>query len=250
MLNCIVFVKMQFTFTEFTKCILQIDKDADNQPLIITTSSTWPDFKTEYGYTTIPTLESVVFFCPSKFVTIGETQIQAMCYGGTDFFVKERDLVLNYADIKCKQYRPKYIEPKRYGKKIPCQGKKTISAKLFFGEDSKIDAIEYCLDKKINVIFAKYIMRFPADYIPQNTSMWDNSSLDGYNCDKQRRYFEDFFFDTTKCCFDKRHLVSPKDLFPGPLQRAAYNKLNIVPHWSTCHSEVRYKTFTGLVQVD
>lgn len=70
--------------------------------------------------------------------------------------------------------------------------------------------------------------------------MWDNTKLKSYSCHNQAKRFRKISIDMTTCCFAGRHLVNAKDVFPGPLQRASYNCLNIVPHWSTCHSEVSF----------
>lgn len=224
---------------------MDIKKDfTGNHPLLLSPLLKKPTFEVTDGYMTIPNGKYVVLNCPSKFANFASTPlVMANCEGDGNF--KIRGKVYALKDVKCR----KEVKPQELRTGIPCLPGNTEYIKIGFKFLSKFHEIyQVCLDKDNNVpVFIKQTL--PSDLADSSQkSRWYNSELlpydfnRMYDCRNQANDIDRTFgrdvTSRSSCCFNKRQLVSPRDLSPGVPVTATYSYLNVIPQWSTCNSKV------------
>ncbi|KAJ8720967.1 hypothetical protein PYW08_006432 [Mythimna loreyi] len=234
------------TFTVTSRdCILDIKKDfPEKQPIMYSPSLGWPVFDVKDGYMIISHQDYFYFNCPSQFSNPNlplTSNLMAFCE--QDNIIKIYGKKYKFADIQCKEE----VKPQVSRTGIPCLPGNTETVKIGYRIFTEfLGVYDVCLDKENNVpLFTKH--RISPDHTDRSTEAeWGNSVLPQdfdmlYDCPRQ-------VYDVSSalgrglstrdsCCFSKRQLVSSHDLLPGVPTSAAYDYLNIVPHWSTCNSK-------------
>ncbi|XP_013195509.1 hemicentin-1 [Amyelois transitella] len=191
--------------------------------------------KTDGDYLYIPKGLVLELTCPVQFTSIDKSRILAKCIKGSNFLVEGEEY--KFSDLKCSMK----IVPEVKKRGFRCGHANTEIVDVGYrNEDKFMPVYEVCLDKSNNVaIFTKITLRRTLSDIDPKYSDWFDSENDVYNCDwlKLLANLYKWTFGNDTCCFDKRQLVSPKDVMPGLPQLATYSKLNVIPQWSSCNSE-------------
>lgn len=232
----------QIFFYSFSECLLKIDPNALNKPLILTQHMLWPTYKYDAGYLYMPKKHSILVVCQSKskLNLFNNEYVSAYCKetaGVTRLEIEDQPY--NYSDFKC----TKEVEPQVKWTGKACHGDDSETVEIVFEVlNSTIKVFEVCMDLSTYDIplYTKQNMRLPlADAVPKAVT-WFNDKF---------RYDYDKLYDAKEqikhipqlqdhCVFSKRQLVNPLDVFPGVPQKATFTHLNVVPHWSTCSSKV------------
>lgn len=192
----------------------------------------------------IPKGDYVSLFCPNRFKMSPKPYVIAFCEGGTKF--KINGVSYDYSNIECTEKMTHFVEDTGDS----CFAGNTVMLRVAYRIQSQdLGAYEVCFDAENNVpLYTTVRMHSSVADVDHSESEFANDEVismdfhDAYECDRQINLTSAnlgrWFHSDDGCCFAKRMLVSPKDLFPGVPQRAAYSRLNVVPHWSTCNAEV------------
>lgn len=228
---------------------------------MLSSSLNWPIFEQSDKYMVFTKGEQFNLFCPKKFKSFPRKQITAFCDGGMDILVNGKKY--DYSTIQCTDEVHHIVQ--RTGEKCLESGNTErimITYKELLGFGIQKQVYEICWDQRNNVpIYAKHMMlhaiadnEYETEWLDSDQIRMDFNEL--YNCEIQTntisRRLGKSFHTTDKCCFSKRQLVNPRDVFPGPPQKATYSYFNVVPQWSTCNTDVSlllliyYKTFLKL----
>lgn len=197
----------------------------------------------------MPKYQTVLLICqkPSKFNVFDYNFVYAYCnQTGNTAQLHIDQIPYDYSDLQCTEdARPKV---KWTGK--TCLGDDSETVKISYEVlHTTIDVYEVCMDLSYDIPFyTKQNLRSPLADSIQKAVTWFNDRFYKYDFDKlydameqtrgisklMRRRFHDF----DHCAFSKKQLVNPLDVFPGLPEKATFTHLNVVPHWSTCSSEV------------
>ncbi|CAG9571838.1 unnamed protein product [Danaus chrysippus] len=235
------------------ECLLRTKYDFnDQQPLLLTLSRDWPEFKTSKEHVHIPIYKDFLLTCPgSSIIYDGQTfgqNVKTKCSIEKDK-IEIRNRIIDYDKLKCAEK----IKPlaKRTGMSCFEQYRKnTELLQIGFTSRSKfLKVYEVCLDYEQRIpVFAKQILNKgialnapSGDYAFVESKFLPFHFGDMYDCDSQLRFISSSIgksiksdFKDPECCFTKRHLINPRDVLPGLSQVAVYSYLNVIPHWSTC----------------
>lgn len=234
---------------------MKLDEDFTAlQPILVTgkKSRRWPVFETSEGYLRIQKLRNFTFICPESEVTdsntIYERSIDTTCVGDSMFSLAGKEV--HASEITCRER----IEPTaKLLTRKPCYGKNTSLLSVGFNVKPFLNVYEVCFDNVTSTpLFVRHSMhRAIANTTPKNVERYTTErflSLDFegiYDCRNQVVAISMFTGENTKdetCCFKRRQLVNPMDVYPGISQVAAYHYLNVVPQWSTCGTEVSFSS--------
>lgn len=233
----------------------------DQQPLLLTLSRDWPEFRTSNEYVHIPIYKYFLLSCPgSSVIYNGETfgqNVKTKCSEQKDK-IEIKNRIIDYDKLKC----TKKIKPltKRTG--ISCfeqHGNNTELLQIgFFSRSKFLKVYDVCLDHEQKIpLFAKQTSNKgmalnapPGDYTFVESKYLPFHFGDMYDCDSQLRFISSSIGKSIKpvkdveCCFTKRQLINPRDVLPGLSQVAVYSYLNVIPHWSTCGTKVSIESYT------
>ncbi|XP_061380842.1 hemicentin-1-like isoform X2 [Danaus plexippus] len=234
------------------ECLLRTKHDFnDQQPLLLTLSRDWPEFRTSNEYVHIPIYKYFLLSCPgSSVIYNGETfgqNVKTKCSELKDK-IEIKNRIIDYDKLKC----TKKMKPltKRTG--ISCfeqHGNNTELLQIgFFSRSKFLKVYDVCLDHEQKIpLFAKQTSNKgialnapPGDYTFVESKYLPFHFGDMYDCDSQLRFISSSIGKSIKsvkdveCCFTKRQLINPRDVLPGLSQVAVYSYLNVIPHWSTC----------------
>ncbi|KAJ8728637.1 hypothetical protein PYW07_006333 [Mythimna separata] len=240
------FGSIRRTFTVSSRdCILDIKKDfPERQPIMFSPSLGWPVFDVTDGYMSIRHQGYFYVNCPSTFSNPNlPTASNLMVFCERDNIVKIYGKTYKFSDIQCKEEVKAQVS--RTG--IPCLKGDTETVKIGYKVFTEfIGVYEVCLDKRNNVpLFAKHKLS-PDHTDSSNEAGWASSVLPHdfdvlYDCGNQAYDISSALgrglSSGDSCCFGKRQLVNSRDLLPGVPTTAAYDYLNVIPHWSTCSTK-------------
>ncbi|XP_045505024.1 hemicentin-1-like [Colias croceus] len=195
----------------------------------------------------IPGNKKISFICPNNYIkfrgrNLLVSSLQAKCKTDSQFEIKHKAIIgtsTNVYDLECSE------EPKPHlrNPNIVCN----------YLDDYQIINVGFKLVSTFQIMYsvcfnvvtkeptyARYeIYHFghrtvrPYEY---ENSKYTNDEAEVYDCDWQRNFFiQSFGFDMcpNKCCYIRRQLVNPQDLYPS-YEAAAFNNINVVPHWTSC----------------
>lgn len=207
----------------------------------------WPVFEVKEGYMIISHHDYFYLNCPSLFShsNLPSTTKPITAFCERDNIIKINGQQYNFAEIQCNEdVKPQVLQIDE--KK--CLPGNTKTVKIGYTVYSEFILVyEVCLDKENNVpLFTKHKLS-PTHTDRSAEAAWSNSALPQdfetlYDCRRQAydisSYLGRGLSTGSSCCFGKRQLVSSHNLLPGVPTAAAYDYLNVIPHWSTCNSKV------------
>lgn len=208
----------------------------------------WPLFDKSDDFMIFEKGEHFILYCPTRFKMFPKQYVTAFCDGGMNILIngKKHD----YADIQCTE-EIKHTVVSKGEKCVPGNTEKLSIGYEILNVNAEV--YEICFNKTSqSPIYAKQIMQNSLDSSKDKYKMtWTDSDQfkinfeEVYDCKKQRStisaHLGRFFHNVDECCFDKRQLVSSKDVFPGAPQEATFSYYNAVPHWGTCNKDVSKK---------
>lgn len=244
----------------FVECTLNVESDFNRkQPFVITYRREWYPFKQVDGLITIPRGNTLLLNCPMSHVADKENifreTVYATCIEKSTFKINGK--LVDYKDLYClKENKP---IAKKESNSCSQVAEHTRLVTVGFNVRSIVWGVYYVcvdIDKKVPV-FAKHTLSpsfaniIPKDFINTNFSKSSHLPFEFdfmYDCQNQISPFIDLrsaIIDS--CCYKKRQLINPKDVLPGVPQLATYSYLNVVPHWSTCGTEVSLEIYLTLI---
>ncbi|XP_073954414.1 salivary endonuclease-like [Choristoneura fumiferana] len=220
-------------------CALDIKNDfKGNAPLMLTPKLEIPKFEVVDGHVNIPRDEYIVFYCPAGFTILRKREIMVTCVNNKIFDYEGTKL--SYSDFKCNHK----VDTIPFNTKHRCNHGNSELIDIGFNARKKfVPVYQLCWDG-IKTVYSKLnIQPTLANILPNyGFNNGPHSYLNTiFNCNNQNNKITEIlgleFHTRDSCCFEKRQLVSPKDVAPGLSQTATYISLNVVPHWSTCNSQ-------------
>ncbi|XP_050682838.1 uncharacterized protein LOC126978136 [Leptidea sinapis] len=248
--------KPQVSRSNETGCVLNVQYDFnENQPLFITRKRYFPKFRISNGLVRIRETEKIRLHCGnSNIIYKGNhlksvdgakvTSVDLLCLRNKTFYVKESEkYTINYYNIihfQCdKPFKTILMKNKQ-----KCSNLKTKLFSIGFALSTLYMGLyDVCFNLETkSPSFTRYtIQTGMADYIPSyRYSIRDKHAVDyelAFDCEKQKEHLTPHTYLKTwggTCCFVRRHLVSPRDVFPGLPQLATYENFNVVAHWNFC----------------
>ncbi|KAI8440937.1 hypothetical protein MSG28_009234 [Choristoneura fumiferana] len=222
------------------RCVLDIKNDFNgNSPLMLTAKLELPKFEVVDGHVNIPRDEYIVLYCPAGFTKPRrKREIMVTCENNKEFDYE--GTIYLYSDLKCTTK----VEATAVKTKHSCNHGNSELLDIGFNAGKKfVPVYQVCLDG-IKTIYSKLnIQPTLANILPNyGFNKGPHSYLNTiFNCNYQNNKITKIlgleFHTSDSCCFEKRQLVSPKDVAPGLSQIAMYSSINVVPHWSTCNSQ-------------
>lgn len=239
-----------------TECLMKLEEDFTAlQPMLITgiKKRAWPVFETSEGYLRIQKLRKFKFFCPESNVSdsnrIYERSVDTTCVGDSMFVLRGKEV--RASEITCRK-RIKPLAKMLFQRK--CFGSNTSLLNVGFDVDGPfMNVFDVCFDNKTQTpLFVSHSMhKAIANTMPKNVDRYTTGRFlnlefeDIYDCRNQVDAISTFTggaLKDEKCCFKRRQLVNPMDVYPGISQVASYHYLNVVPQWSTCGTQVSFSS--------
>ncbi|KAI8440941.1 hypothetical protein MSG28_009238 [Choristoneura fumiferana] len=227
-------------------CALDIKNDfKGNAPLMLTPKLEIPKFEVVDGHVNIPRDEYIVFYCHTRFTILRKREIMVTCVNNKIFDYEGTKL--SYSDFKCNHK----VDTIPFNTNHRCNHGNSELINIGFNARKKfVPVYQLCWDG-IKTVYSKLnIQPTLANILPNyGFNNGPHSNLNAiFNCNNQNNKITEIlgleFHTSDSCCFEKRQLVSPKDVAPGLSQTATYISLNVVPHWSTCNSQ-----YTGVLHI-
>ncbi|XP_038219003.1 hemicentin-1-like [Zerene cesonia] len=232
------------------ECIIDIKKYTSKQRPFLSKGILRPltDFNVENDLIRIPKNTFITLECPNNYIILDHKNIylsslKVKCKQDSQFETDRRNRKISsnvdLYDFECSE------EPRPALRNIimPCNYLNDYKIINVGYQSSSSFQIMYSVCFNIvskEITFAQYTLhhfghRTIRYYEYQNNKyMEDESEI--YDCESQRKFLlESFGFDdcNNKCCFRRRQLVNPQDLYPS-YEAAAFNNINIVPHSTVC----------------
>lgn len=230
--------------------MLNIKYDFDvKQPLMVLQRSgslMWPSsFERIREYVRIPNGEPVLLSCPSGFQIFPVNHIVATCKQQKQFFYNGKNY--EFQNLQCRTENRPVLKSTRESC-LPGNTEKFRIGYEVLGRFLEVYSVCFDHDNYMPV-YAQYSIdrNIAADELKREE--WYRNELTPvdfetiYNCEMQLAVMRIFGTGPSRddrCCFSKRQLVNPRDVLPGLSQKATYNHINLIPHWSSCNTKVNY----------
>lgn len=175
--------------------------------------------------------------CPGTYFSNPElkslNKVLVSCVENSLFTIKDTKEQIELSKIRCQEK----IQPVTESFGVRCsRGRTELIQVVFHLETEFIGIYEVCYDKTNNIAL---FVRHSLDKTIADEIIKDDRDIARYE------QIDASFNKNDQCGFRKRQLINPRDVLPGLSVIGTYNFMNLVPHWSTCNTEVKVFIYFG-----